>query len=92
MFLITYLMSSPSAFVVCCSDCTTSFSKPGVRPLHTLFQCVSSFLLYSAWTVPQCSLLGFLSLKLDPPVLYSIPGCPGQCLVSEPRAHSNSLL
>lgn len=92
MFPITFLMSCPSAFVVCRSDCTTSLSNPGVRPLHIPFQCVSSVLFYSAWTVAKHFLLGFLSLKVDPPLLYSIPGCPGQCLMSKPRAHSIFLL
>lgn len=62
IFLITYLMSCPSAFVVCRSDCTTSLSSSGVSPLHIPFQCVSSVLFYSAWTVAKCFLLGFLSL------------------------------
>lgn len=91
MLLFPYLMSCPSAFVVCHSDCTTSLSNLGVRPLHTPFQCVSSFLFHSAWTAPECFLLGCQSLKLDMPLLYSIPGRPGSCLVSKPRAHSISL-
>lgn len=63
MFLTTYLMmSSPNAFVLGRSDGTTSLPSPGVRPLHTLFHSVSSFLFYPAWTVPKCFVLEFLSL------------------------------
>lgn len=92
MFLITYLTtSSPNVFAAGYSDCTTSLPSPGVRPLHTLFHSVSSFSFYSAWTVPKCFLLGFLSLKLDPPLLDSLPGCHGQHLASDPRAKSISL-
>lgn len=92
MFLITYLTtSSPNVFAAGHSDCTTSLPSPGVRPLRTLFHSVSSFSFYSAWTVPKCFLLGFLSLKLDPPLLDSLPGCLGQHLASDPRADSISV-
>lgn len=93
MFLITYLMtSSPNVFAAGHSDCTTSLPSPGVRPLRTLFHSVSSFLFYSAWTVPKCFLLGFLSLKLDPPLLDSLPGSTWHQTPEQTASHSVSSL
>lgn len=58
--------------------------KPRSKAIAQLFQCVSLF--HSAWTVPEYFLLGFLSLKLDLPLLSQAVLSSAWCHNPEPTA------